>query len=92
MTRKTPEPPVDHLTRQTSAISFSPKSAESAPVPSTRTHVPPAAVIDVLIEQIEYLIAHADHSCPGCADCVRLEQAKHYLLMPFLSPPPATVV
>ena len=93
MTHKTPEPPVSDSTGQISADQFSPTAAESLPSqPTTTLHLPPAVLIDVLIEQIEYLFAHADGCCPGCADCMRLEQAKHYLLLPFLGPPAATVI
>jgi len=44
----------------------------------------PAALLDVMIEQVEYLAGHAVEACPaGCADCVRLEQVKRWLLAPF---------
>jgi hypothetical protein len=44
----------------------------------------PAALLDVMMEQIEYLAGHAIEACPsGCADCARLEQAKRWLLAPF---------
>jgi hypothetical protein len=45
---------------------------------------PQAAVLDVMVEQIEYLAAHAAGTCnTECADCARLEQVKHWLLAPF---------
>jgi len=44
----------------------------------------PAALLDVMMEQIEYLAGHAVEPCPsGCADCTRLEQVKRCLLAPF---------
>lgn len=46
--------------------------------------VRPAALLDVMMEQIEYLADHAAGACPsGCADCKRLEQVKRWLLTPF---------
>jgi len=85
MTYKTPEPPVPDSTRQKSAGQLSVTYGESLPPQRTITpHLPPAALIDVLIDQIEYLMDHADGCCPGCADCIRWEQAKHQLLLPFL--------
>jgi hypothetical protein len=40
--------------------------------------------MDVMFDQIEYLIGHADETCPeGCVDCARLEQVKNWLLLPF---------
>jgi len=42
------------------------------------------ALLDVMMEQINYLAGHAAEACPdGCADCARLEQVKHWLLAPF---------
>lgn len=44
----------------------------------------PEALLDVMMEQIEYLAGHAVEACPsGCADCARLEQVKRWLLAPF---------
>jgi hypothetical protein len=44
----------------------------------------PAALLNVMMEQIEYLAGHAVEACPsGCSDCARLEQAKRWLLAPF---------
>jgi hypothetical protein len=46
--------------------------------------VPRPALLDVLVEQIEYLTGHASAPCPaGCSDCARLEQVKRWLLAPF---------
>jgi len=43
----------------------------------------PGALLDVMMEQIEYLAGHAVEACPsGCGDCARLEQAKRWLLAP----------
>ncbi len=47
-------------------------------------YVPPATLADVLIEQIEYLLAHGGDGCPkGCADCARLSGVEALLLRPF---------
>ena len=56
-----------------------------APQPtSLKPLVRPPALLDVMMEQIEYLAGHAAEACPsGCAECVRLEQVKHWLLAPF---------
>jgi hypothetical protein len=46
--------------------------------------VRPAALLDVMMEQIDYLAGHAVGACPsGCADCARLEPVKRWLLAPF---------
>ena len=44
----------------------------------------PAPLLDVMMEQIEYLAGHVAETCPAaCADCARLEQVKRWLLAPF---------
>ena len=46
--------------------------------------VPPAPLLDVMMEQIAYLAGHAAQACPpACPECVRLEQVKRWLLAPF---------
>ena len=43
-----------------------------------------APLLDVMMEQIAYLTGHAAEACPpACPDCVRLEQVKRWLLVPF---------
>ena len=58
---------------------------QSPPAPKLlESIVRPAALLDVMMEQIEYLAGHAVEACPsGCADCARLEQVKRWLLAPF---------
>lgn len=58
---------------------------QSPPPPVSRDFiVPPVVLLDVMIEQIEYLAGHAVGACPsGCADCARLEQVTRWLLAPF---------
>jgi hypothetical protein len=49
--------------------------------------IEPAPLIDVLFDQLEYLVLHNGHSCPDdCPDCDRLEKIKTLLLAPFDSP------
>jgi hypothetical protein len=43
-----------------------------------------ASAVDVMWEQMEYLVAHAGPACSAdCPECIRLEQVKHCLLRPF---------
>ena len=45
-----------------------------------------APLIDVMYEQLEYLIGHSDGDCPpDCIDCNRLQQVRNLLLLPFRS-------
>jgi hypothetical protein len=49
--------------------------------------IAPAPLIDVLFDQLEYLVSHTEEECPaGCPDCKRFEQIKKLLLVPFESP------
>ena len=41
-------------------------------------------LIDVLFDQLEYLVTHSERECPqGCPDCDRLQRVKKLLLAPF---------
>ena len=43
-----------------------------------------APVMEVLLDQLRYLIRHKTPDCPaGCADCERLAGAQSWLLLPF---------
>jgi len=43
---------------------------------------------DVMFDQLEYLVNHADEKCSSqCRDCARLEQVRHWLLLPFRTTP-----
>ena len=45
-----------------------------------------APLIDVLYEQLEYLIGHCGGKCPpDCLDCRRLQRVMNWLLLPFRS-------
>ncbi len=68
---------------ETPAVEY-PDAAENIEAQPSITYLPAAAVIDVLFEQLDYLLYHADSCQPGCADCRRLEQVKRSLLQPFL--------
>lgn len=47
-------------------------------------YVNAAPVVDVIFDQLEYLMNHAAHGCPAeCVDCARLERVKYWLLLPF---------
>lgn len=44
----------------------------------------PAPLREVMFEQLDYLLAHKEKGCPsGCAECIRLEHVKFWLLEPF---------
>ena len=61
-------------------------SSVSQPCKEPGRSIAPAAVADVMFDQLEYLASHAVGSCPGdCVDCARLLQVKNWLLLPFLS-------
>jgi len=58
----------------------------SPPVDRSAAFLEPAPLIDVLFDQLEYLISHTEQEClPGCSDCERLEEVKKLLLAPFAS-------
>ena len=47
-------------------------------------YVESAAPMDVMFEQLEYLVAHTRQRCSrGCLDCARLQQVERWLLRPF---------
>ena len=51
-----------------------------------RSIIAPAPLIDMLFDQLEYLVSHTGKECPvGCPDCKRFEQVKKLLLVPFES-------
>jgi len=50
-------------------------------------YLEPAPKIDVMFDQLEYLLGHQDDECPaGCRECVRLKQVEDSLLQPFRAP------
>ena len=47
-------------------------------------YVEPAPLMDVMIDQLEYLVAHKSAECPpNCLACERLEQVEGWLMLPF---------
>ena len=47
-------------------------------------YIEPAEADDVMFEQLQWLLDHADGSCAaGCRECTRLETVKRLLLQPF---------
>jgi hypothetical protein len=56
---------------------------QAAPGHSVRD-VGPAPMVDVMFDQLEYLLAHKSRGCPrGCGSCKRLKQVENWLLLPF---------
>jgi len=54
-------------------------------------YIESAPVVDVLFDQLAYLVAHAGRRCPrGCQDCIRLKQVKDWLMLPFRTAGPET--
>jgi hypothetical protein len=48
-------------------------------------YIDPAPVLDIMIEQLQFLAAHATENCgPECVDCARIAQVRNWLLLPFL--------
>ena len=46
--------------------------------------VEPAPKVDVMFDQLEYLLAHRSRGCSeGCVDCARLKEIEGWLLQPF---------
>lgn len=49
-------------------------------------HFGPAPVMDVMVEQLEYLFTHSRGTCASnCVECSRMVQVQRYLLQPFRS-------
>ena len=47
-------------------------------------YIEPASLVDVMFDQLAWLLEHASASCaPECPHCARLEQVKNLLLVPF---------
>jgi len=63
----------------------SPAAVVNQPAASQHScYVASAAVVDVLFDQLEYLVAHSGRDCPSdCTECSRLERVQHWLLLPF---------
>ena len=58
--------------------------AEQAADPDAAGHARLAQLLDVMIEQLQYLATHSTRACPPeCPDCARFEQVGGSLLRPF---------
>lgn len=67
--------------------SYAAENPEGLP-PSPQGNAGPesAPLVDVLFDQLEFLVAHCTLRCPeDCPECARLEQVKGWLLLPFRS-------
>jgi hypothetical protein len=49
----------------------------------------PAAVVDVLFDQLEWLVAHSNSTncSPECSSCIRLQHVIFWLTLPFQEKP-----
>jgi hypothetical protein len=64
--------------------SYAAENLEGLPFPQPNAGLESAPLVDVLFDQLEFLLAHGGLRCPeGCPECVRLEQVKGLLLLPF---------
>jgi len=72
--------------RSLSNTADQPSNAKPAAVEPNLHNLKTAPLIDVLYEQLEYLIGHSGGNCPpDCKDCRRLQQVTNWLLLPFRS-------
>jgi len=62
-------------------------SAASEAAPGRHVcYVEPAPLTDVMLDQLEYLLAHKSQTCAAeCEACHRLKQVQGWLLLPFRS-------
>ena len=50
-------------------------------------YIEPASLVEVMFDQLAWLLEHASASCPPeCPHCARLEKVKNLLLAPFQVP------
>lgn len=60
------------------------EDASLSPSPGSGCYLVQPSPMEVMREQLEYLLQHDDSNCyRGCADCQRLDQVKRFLLRPF---------
>ncbi|HUI80578.1 MAG TPA: hypothetical protein VLY24_21785 [Bryobacteraceae bacterium] len=70
--------------RSTSHAMYQPSGAAQAAGMQSECYVEPAPVVEVLLDQLRYLLSHKGASCAAdCADCERLAGAQSWLLLPF---------
>ncbi|HEY2019398.1 MAG TPA: hypothetical protein VGH38_38080 [Bryobacteraceae bacterium] len=59
-------------------------AAEESGCPGHVCYTEPAPLVDVMFEQLDYLVSHESSACsPGCPDCARLAHVRNWLLEPF---------
>lgn len=75
----------DHLPPDADTRGLGAASGNEAPGPQhARCYSRAAPLLDVMQEQVTYLMSHAGNHChPGCPDCARLEEVRRCLLKPF---------
>lgn len=72
--------------RSLSDTAEQPSIATPAAIEPNVHNLKAAPLIDVMYEQLEYLIGHSAGNCPpDCLDCRRLQQVINWLLLPFRS-------
>ena len=67
------------------SISFSPPQDPTlSPAVRSACYVEQPSAMEVMREQLEYLLQHDDSDCyRGCPECRRLDQVRRSLLRPF---------
>lgn len=61
------------------------QQAATSPAEASNSSIAgPAQVIDVLFDQLQYLVGHVEGNCSTeCPDCRRLQMVTQWLLLPF---------
>jgi hypothetical protein len=71
----------------TSNLENQPCDVTQGTVGSGSCYIEAAPLIDVLFEQLGYLLTHSSETCSaGCVDCARLDHVRRWLLSPFHEP------
>jgi hypothetical protein len=69
---------------RTVSESEQPGRTGQAPAAPRACYVVSASIMDVMLDQLDYLATHASPACsPRCKDCARLEEVQRWLLLPF---------
>ena len=70
--------------RPTGSCKIPAQAALEVARPAESCYMASAPVVDVLFDQLQYLVTHSGRDCPvDCLECGRLERVKHWLLLPF---------
>jgi hypothetical protein len=64
---------------------FSKPSGNVGVAKAKATYIEPAALVDVLFDQLEWLVAHSNSTncSPECSSCSRLQHVVFWLTRPF---------